>query len=493
MLLSVLAAHFPRSGDDWAWGSRQGVDQLDKFFAGVNGRYGGNLLILGLTRTNPVVAGIFVSAVVCVSLVLVLRLTDNRAPMGYGLVSALFLAMPLGVWRQSVVWLSGFVNYGVAAMFLLAFLVIAKAERCGPAEGRGAPGRPAAWKFAGTALAGFIGQLFMEPVTLCICVLGIGLSIIGRLRRSGWPALTTTWTAAALVGAIAMFSNSAYRESLAGTAKYQSTGHRSLHQYAVTLLDYLPTQTLVQNLALNAVLFALLLLIIGRQRQRSGRWTRASVAGVASTLVWGVFTLALSLVDRHSGTSEKLRSLAAVDAVLLAGVLLLVGTALLVGRRQRWTLWLLIVSVVLLVGPLLIVTPIGPRNFYPSYLLLIAIANLLLRPAIAAIPMPGARVLVLVSHVAAAALLVAGLVVYVRIDRAAEHRVGEARAAVRAGRHSVVVAPLPYSFHVHDGDPYYSRLQRIYKAFYGLPADFKIKLRPNPWKTLPGKPPPAKP
>lgn len=48
-LLSLL---FPYSGDDWAWGSVYGLERLKAGFAGYNGRYFGNLIVLVLTRSN---------------------------------------------------------------------------------------------------------------------------------------------------------------------------------------------------------------------------------------------------------------------------------------------------------------------------------------------------------------------------------------------------------------------------------------------------------
>ena len=47
-----LAYLFPYTGDDWAWGSSIGLGRLKSFFAGYNGRYVGNLIVLLLTRSK---------------------------------------------------------------------------------------------------------------------------------------------------------------------------------------------------------------------------------------------------------------------------------------------------------------------------------------------------------------------------------------------------------------------------------------------------------
>ena len=52
LLFTVLAAMFPYTGDDWAWGSQIGMDRLHTFFDNYNGRYFGNFLILAISRSK---------------------------------------------------------------------------------------------------------------------------------------------------------------------------------------------------------------------------------------------------------------------------------------------------------------------------------------------------------------------------------------------------------------------------------------------------------
>ena len=493
VVLAALADYFPRSGDDWVWGSAAGNRRLDTLFAGINGRYGGNLLIVALLRTGPL-AAVVLSAVVCASAVLLLQLTGNRTPLGYGLVSALVLAMPLGVWRQGVVWLSGFVNYGVATLFLLGFLVIAASEwsRFGQPGQPGQPAAPTRLQVVAVAVAGFTGQLFMEHVTLCICALGIVLTFAGRRVHRSWPTMTTTWTLAALVGAAVMFSNSAYRHAVAGNAKYQgvqpASGKNAARKLAVKVVDYLPTQAVVQNLALNAVLLVLLVLIALRAKRVAGAWSRWAIVVVVASVAWAALGYWLWLVERHGVTAERVRALATLDVVLLAVALVVTGAKLLSDRRRQWTLWLLCGAVVLLVLPLAFVHPLGPRCFYPSYFLLLAIVSVLATPATDAFAVLRLKGVAIAPHAIAVALLVAMFIVYVRVDRAAERRIADVRAAVAAGHSSVEVKPLPFPSFVHDGDPFDSRLQRSFKAYNHLPRDLRIELVPNPWVRSPGKP-----
>ncbi len=51
-LIAILCYLFPYTGDDWAWGSKIGVDRLNNWFENYNGRYVGNLIVLAMTRSN---------------------------------------------------------------------------------------------------------------------------------------------------------------------------------------------------------------------------------------------------------------------------------------------------------------------------------------------------------------------------------------------------------------------------------------------------------
>ena len=48
--LFLLTYYFPYSNDDWAWGSKTGLERLQNGFKDYNGRYLGNLLVILLTR-----------------------------------------------------------------------------------------------------------------------------------------------------------------------------------------------------------------------------------------------------------------------------------------------------------------------------------------------------------------------------------------------------------------------------------------------------------
>ena len=483
VVFSVLAEFFPRTGDDWAWGSADGPARLRDFFQHLNGRYAGDLLAVSLVRTGPV-AAIIVSAVVCTSVVLVLQIAGNRTPLGYGVASLLFLTMPLGTWREAVVWLSGFVNYAFAGLAFLAFLAVIQAEWFGALR------RRTPLRLAGVAVLSFVGQLFMENVSLAICAMGVLLTAAYRLVHRRWGAYMITYTLGAVAGAAVMLSNPVYNLVTSGNKPlYQSTqklsGPHALRNLAVKVFDLMSTQAVVLNYVLNAAFLVLVIALVVRTgRIRTVRGAAAVLLATGSVAL----SYALWLLERHGHPGVRVRALAAVAAGLLVLAVLVLATV--IRSPRRWTLVTAIVSAVVTAGPLIIVNPVGPRCFYPTYLLLMVVVSALAGELRDVAPAVAARALWAPVHLAVVGLIVFFFVVYVSIHNAISHRLDTVRAAVAAGQTTVQITPLPWSYYVHNGDPFFSVLKNRFKDYYGLPDTLLLDLEPNPWLRVPGKPPP---
>lgn len=112
VLLSVAAVAAmlwcaPYFKDDWAWGSQVGLDRLQTHFTGYNGRYLGNLLVMVLTRSLPVKIILMTAGVLALPL-LVSRLANKKLFLLFPLSLLGVAVMPADLFRQTVVWASGF-------------------------------------------------------------------------------------------------------------------------------------------------------------------------------------------------------------------------------------------------------------------------------------------------------------------------------------------------------------------------------------------------
>ena len=131
------------------------------------------------------------------------------------------LAMPLGQWRQTVVWVSGFSNYALASIGLLLFVLSMQRDWEPPAKRRA----PSRLELGALLLVAFASQLFVEHVTLLITGASlVNLVVRWRLRERGVTAVALVWAIGSVAGATVMFSNTAYRTILTGGTTYQGVG-----------------------------------------------------------------------------------------------------------------------------------------------------------------------------------------------------------------------------------------------------------------------------
>jgi hypothetical protein len=229
-LLTALGFLFPRSGDDWAWGSSLGTGRLRQHFTHSNGRYAGDLLIVGLTRLTWL-APFAMAAVFALSLFLILDLTSNRTRVGYLVTGLLFLGMPLAMWREAVVWLSGATNYAIAGLCVLVYLRSVQREWLGTSPPQ------AGWAaLVGIACFGFLAALFVEHVTFFFVVASVTVLVCFRYRSGEFSARTIAWAASFLLGAAAMFSSPAYRTAVGGgNGEVRPAGHITMFSLVYSL------------------------------------------------------------------------------------------------------------------------------------------------------------------------------------------------------------------------------------------------------------------
>ena len=470
-VMFALALLFPASGDDWAWGSSIGLERLRATFANYNGRYAGNLVVLVLTRT-PVLTPVIIALVVVASIFLIQDITRNRRPLGYSLTTLAFLTMPLGVWRQAVAWTSGFANYALAALGMLLFVRVAQKEWFGRTSRK-----PAALVAHG--LLAFASCLFMEHVTLYLVLASLIHVVLHRRSRGSVPPKGVAWLAGSLLGAALMFSNGAYRvaaQSSTGYQKMPSSAEggtlRAIVDQGTTLVSRL---AVVDNVVLNVLLAIVLCLLAATTAHRTRSRPFSRVVPVAV----GVF-LALTTVLRSAQWAGELpapwSSGAGVAAALLFSVLMWSASRLVEERSSAVGLAVAAASVLVLVLPLAAIRPIGPRNFYPTYLLLLVCLSFMVRELSRRLPSKVDTWVTPLIGTLAASQLVLYFAVYATVTVAEHDRLATIRTAIEGGARSASIAKLPYPSYVHGGDPTPGVWADRYKLFYGIPKEMSLRL-----------------
>jgi uncharacterized protein DUF6056 len=472
LVFTALAFLFPRTGDDWAWGSSIGTDRLDVWFRNYNGRYAGNLAVLALTRT-PVLAQLVTGAVVTLIVFLIVDLAGNRTPLGYLAVTTVLLGMPHDVWRQSIVWISGFTNYGFATAAALGFLWAAKRDWTGrlAASGR--------WRRAPIVLVyGFVAALFMENVTIYLVIAAIAYVIAYRKVFGRFSVDSVAWLLAFVAGAAVMFSNGAYRAAANSKTNYQQiqTGGGGLKDDVEMLGDRVYLLAVSGNTMLNVALVLAVGLLAGAVAGSVG-WRRARLP-IALVGAFLVANETRRVVVENTSPAQAWRTLGGyAGGLLLLGGLCAAAIVLVRDRARRVQLLVAVASIVLLIGPMAAVHPIGPRCFFASYVFFLIVMAGLLKELAERSDIDFAPRLAPFVAAVGTSLLVSYFVVYALVTHAVQRRLDDVRAAVRDGATTVQLARLPFRSYVHYGEPIRPIWQRRFKLYYDLPADLHVVVK----------------
>ena len=356
--------------DDWAWGGNIGLDRLSSGFEGYNGRYAGDIVVILLTRI-PALLRAIVETTVLVSIAFNAYLILRKSPTAFSVFLMAFSLMPLMIFTQTVTWAAGFANFVFSLAIMMYLLRVFLQVDGGAKQG--------ALKSAYVLVIVFVGQLFLENITLytiCLCIVFTVRSIKNRSSRSFFVLAL----ACSLGGALLMFSNSAYMSAFAGDGdSYKTIGVAgsgflsTLKQWAKTYAyDIVPSW-------MSSCGPACILLALGGIGLSATK--RSKMSCIAITV--GVFILGACLYSIVDGEwFTMIERGVYIRALLYSMLYLYVLIVLMLFSKDRFKTLLIAFSQILIVGPLLLVNPIGPRCFLASYALWCLLAALMAKQAV---------------------------------------------------------------------------------------------------------------
>lgn len=469
---ALLAFLFPYTGDDWMWGSSAGIRLLQKGFAGYDGRYAGDLLVLLLTRCK--VAQILAVSGALFGMAYGITWIVNRDRLLLFLVSAvLLLLLPREVMSQTLVWTSGFSNYVTSAMLLLVFFCLFRLI-----QERTAERKP---KYMAAALIlGVVNALFVEHITLVNLFLGMVLLIYTWVTNRKMMAIPVLFLGGALLGAFLMFRNGAYHNVTSDTDFL----NRSIYlTYLPTLVNRMKENVLETILPLgveaNLVfhgLGAILMWRIARSvRPKQQGWRKQLLTVIRVIPAVYFFFLVFRLLIPEWNESIYVRQKTEILFVMVDFIAWLVFSRIGLERDVRDRLTMYFFTAAAIAAPLFVVTPIGARCLYGIYVLLaLALVELIQ----AAFPETERdRILLRGTAAAGLAVFVFWGNIYGQIFIKEKDRLQSIKNQIReADGQEIVVAweRLPYQEYLQCadismvGEAEASRIQE-FKEFYGIP------------------------
>ncbi|MBQ9690972.1 MAG: GtrA family protein [Eggerthellaceae bacterium] len=458
VLLFLLTLLFPFTGDDWGWGSSVGIERLLSGYQDYNGRYFSNTLMLVLGR-SAVARGVFVAATVSLISYAIYRFV-KKDHVVYLIISAvLFLLVPKDVAAQGFIWISGFVNYVFPALITFAYLLLSFEI----AENR-YDGSPAV--YGGVFFLGLFGALIVENVTFLHLGLSLLLFIGMKLRYNFMSKIHAIFFMGSAIGALIMFSNGAYHRIAAGDDSY-----RSVVSGLSDIVSHIFDGIVFSALANPVFLTVTILVLSAGLLLKDGKIGYSSIPALSILLI-----LMWRLIHKSAGALvNEIFGLFVLVSFFATLALVCIGFY----RKQSsqaFRLFLLIVSVVLLVGPLVEAHPIGPRNFMTTYLFEIAIAIILLQE----MNIKYTSLMTLISVAIFALAYIYWILTFLPIHNAELERIASIDEQLVLEQDVITIEKMPRSELLWHANPGFNEDSNvIFKAYYGIPEDVDVVVQDN--------------
>lgn len=468
LLIFILCFLFPYTGDDWAWGSSIGVDRWNSRFQNYSGRYVGNMIVLILTRFRVLRALVMAVCLLAITYMIV-KICDGKYAMAFLIIGLLFAA-PKPILRQSIVWTSGFSNYGISITLFLVYIFLITCVFGNQNQKKSRLLIRAAALF----ILGYLGAMVVEHITVMQIIVGGGIALAAWIKKKDDKVLYISYVTGSIIGAVTMFSNGCYTAAVAGTDNYRSiaTSVRGLlNNIIVNYFDVIGKQMILDNILLE-LFTAVVITVLFVQKMPEWKENRgileASVILIDVSAFYGLITRINTSWSQTYGVGRYVDGL--VNIVFWLSLLLF---TVFMGAEEskKVRMGMILLGIACADGCLLLVSPIGSRCFLACYILLIWYCMESLTMITYASNTE--KMIEKISILTAGIIVGMNFAVYGSLYKQDVQRLKVIRQADREGAKEVVVEELQYGDYLH-----YARLDGIwqerYKMFYGISPELEI-------------------
>lgn len=473
--IAFLCFMFPYTGDDWAWGSSIGIERLENWFDNYSGRYFGNLIVLVLTRSN--VLKTITMAFCLTGIVFLLNQLSEKSKIGFYLVLINLLLMPVLLLRQAIVWTSGFANYTTSIFLTLIYIFFVR----GIYEENSIKYSPKS--ILPIFFLGVANTLIVEHLTIYNVVLGIYVLVVSYVRHKKIYVQHVAYSLGTIWGTVYMFSNSVYRSVATGQDGYRTIGSEEgiVSRAIKSYFEVIVTEGFLNNLVLNICLCVVAIILWHEMKNQMSH--KGKIFGQICMWVIIAYT-ATAVINSVSGVQQlsilRYAEGAATFAFIIAWIVLIIVIP--ITEVQRLKLLFILGSAGCMIAPLLVVTPIGSRCFFASYVMQIYFLLELLTLASVHIKKSlyrGARYMIITCGTAYLYLCY----IYGMIFISNQNRITKAKADSKKGKEVIQVENLPYEKYVWTSRPESGSVwEERFKLFYDIDLNIKIETKESHYK-----------
>lgn len=477
-LILLLAYFFPYTHDDWDWGSVTGWERLKNGFSNFNGRWAGNSLGMLLTRVR-ILRSLTIPFTMVGFIYFLQKIVNCKNKSTPYIAILLVLLMPVRMFAQSFAWTVGFANY--VPPVLIALFIIYKNRTMFQENWQEISNK---WIFP-FLLLGFVGALFMEHLTIYLVVLGIALLLVNLIKKRKLILPNLFFFIGSIAGSIFMFSNTGYRTLFGEGDGYRSIEDgnfiiRAIKTYFGEFKDLLVSNNFILNTVLCILTLILTYQFFRKNKKNITKGKRFFLK--FSSFILSVF-LSYQFFLKMTGNSNPFITTnfkKLLEGLLILGYAMAIIIVIIIAiqdKEKRNRMLFEIGSIVMIAAPLLVVKPIGPRCFFPTYLFFV----LLIAEFFEIVVKSEIEELAWMLKASSYTLIILYLLIYGYCFMIEQKRV------IYMKNHKedeVLVLPeLPYGSFMQIPNPRTEWFRTQYRQFYGLEEDVTLEfINYKEWK-----------
>lgn len=474
--LLLLSQGFVTSSDDWYFTSRTMDENLgDALVAGFHSARGHYVSTNGRLLGNAMSAAFGCSefwreivrcGIILVILLQLCRMAKVKSLKLYAAALLLVVALPTDIYAQSYAWAAGFFNYVPPLVMILGYIFRADRVLSGGRDN---------WLFGlGMFLMAFAAAFYVENVTVGLCLLSGGVMLWDLIARRKGSWSLCGFFLGAVVGCLIMFSAPGYSNINQEGYRQVSATFEELMKMVKSNFPLITMYLTERNWLVIVPLTGFSILTLVWAKAESVWLRRIRSAALLALMVCPVYFYAHHQILKTLSYAQWVAELSfwldvAVNLIYLLAVL----AAALLGlqdpvRRQRAVLC--IAAVPMIMGPLVVVFPVGPRCLYIPYMLLVGLVLIFAAEIVQRHGWDRSRVLNIPIIATVACVLTVYLWVSVWNGHCEQVRTRQIDSAMKAGASTVELPSYPYGSFVHNGNGGAMR----YYYYYETPGDLEF-------------------
>lgn len=371
LILIIISLNFVVTGDDYFF-LDIGCEGLIKntFFNTNNGRYLGNFCgilfsnlskfqVLKYIRCVIMGTGLFLIILLCS------ELSNLKIDQSFIISALIILIAPSSLYREVYSWTPGYMNYLIPVLLIFTILYILQKNLISKKNVKNKD------KFF-VIILGVCSQLFMEHITIYMVIMSLILLIISIKKNLNIKRLVTPLFISNLIGAIIMFSAKGYRTINSGD-QYRDVGINSigsLIERVIFNLFEMCKDIGTDNTFLSITILLACIYIIKKQQRNLIRTKRTYINKIiyffAFLSIIYIFTVCFINILEFPRIIRLIKY--GLDVVVnFIFCIILFYTIHIVDFEDKYKLRFCYLSIILVTGPLIIVSPIGTRCFFICY------------------------------------------------------------------------------------------------------------------------------